>query len=667
MARTGHFLAIRAIRRARAGRISLGRAHTSVAFRESGAARDSEGITMLHHTHRMRRTVAAAMLAAGVATGAQANWFASYSGPTSYWAKFTKVPDFDQVRNGLPNNGNMYCVPTSAVNWMAYIAHHGYPTIMPGDHTQQYWHAQSTFNLSNFFLTLMGNYMQTDPFDGTWGGPAKDGLDIWLDNRFVVINRWINSTETPDFDDIAAYTRLKIPVMACVGWYSDNNNVLTRNGGHCFSVVKVQRQGNTRLLTMHDPADEQSNIFTQSAVAQRTYQIEPRVKFVAGQWRVVDKVLNYGSGYLDTYFAIFPLYGLSTSVDFTDLIVLKPFQLTIGNDPIIDPVPAPGIITSVLPSPFDPSSIVTTAPVPGGPPSTIWRFDPESREFDPLVEVADAQRAVFDRFGRLYVLDGRTIRCFNPFGEQFEEEASVVPAGQTLAMAHNDVSGHLLALLGDGSVVPFENGLNQLPAVQVPPEPILEGKRFMAASTMGPGFFVTSEGSPAIYKVFPPDPIRAVDEHEWEYEIIGAEAGIDRPSGLSVGDDDCVFVTDASGKAKVFCQDPETGEWMEDREHPMSGLEVGAGVQMARSRTNFDPEIHQTEEFVNILPEDFAPEDMGCFADLNDDFVVDGADLGVLLGAWGAAGEEIADLNGDGAVDGADLGLMLGEWGDCPI
>jgi len=52
-----------------------------------------------------------------------------------------------------------------------------------------------------------------------------------------------------------------------------------------------------------------------------------------------------------------------------------------------------------------------------------------------------------------------------------------------------------------------------------------------------------------------------------------------------------------------------------------------------------------------------------CPADLNSDGVVDGADLGALLGAWGGDGP--ADLNGDGAVDGADLGTLLGAWGSC--
>lgn len=46
--------------------------------------------------------------------------------------------------------------------------------------------------------------------------------------------------------------------------------------------------------------------------------------------------------------------------------------------------------------------------------------------------------------------------------------------------------------------------------------------------------------------------------------------------------------------------------------------------------------------------------------DLNGDGVVNGADLGLLIGAWGGSGP--ADLNCDGIVDGADLGLLIGAW-----
>ncbi len=52
-------------------------------------------------------------------------------------------------------------------------------------------------------------------------------------------------------------------------------------------------------------------------------------------------------------------------------------------------------------------------------------------------------------------------------------------------------------------------------------------------------------------------------------------------------------------------------------------------------------------------------------ADLNDDGIVDGADLGLMLGAWGLCTDDpcLGDLTGDGLVDGADLGLLLGEFG----
>jgi len=55
-----------------------------------------------------------------------------------------------------------------------------------------------------------------------------------------------------------------------------------------------------------------------------------------------------------------------------------------------------------------------------------------------------------------------------------------------------------------------------------------------------------------------------------------------------------------------------------------------------------------------------------CPPDIDDSGLVDGADLALLLGAWGASGP--ADLDGSGTVNGADLAMLLGSWGiKCPI
>lgn len=55
-----------------------------------------------------------------------------------------------------------------------------------------------------------------------------------------------------------------------------------------------------------------------------------------------------------------------------------------------------------------------------------------------------------------------------------------------------------------------------------------------------------------------------------------------------------------------------------------------------------------------------------CPGDLNDDGIVNGADFGLLLAAWGSCGTCPEDQNGDGEVNGADVGLILASWGDCP-
>ena len=55
-----------------------------------------------------------------------------------------------------------------------------------------------------------------------------------------------------------------------------------------------------------------------------------------------------------------------------------------------------------------------------------------------------------------------------------------------------------------------------------------------------------------------------------------------------------------------------------------------------------------------------------CLGDVNNDGIVNGADISVLLGFWGLNGKPVAaDINQYGSVDGADLAQLLGSWGQC--
>ena len=57
-----------------------------------------------------------------------------------------------------------------------------------------------------------------------------------------------------------------------------------------------------------------------------------------------------------------------------------------------------------------------------------------------------------------------------------------------------------------------------------------------------------------------------------------------------------------------------------------------------------------------------------CGSDVSGDGVVDAADLGEVLNAWGPCGKSCpADIDGDGAVTGEDMAAVLNSWGTaCP-
>jgi len=115
----------------------------------------------------------------------------------------------------------------------------------------------------------------------------------------------------------------------------------------------------------------------------------------------------------------------------------------------------------------------------------------------------------------------------------------------------------------------------------------------------------------------------------------------DASTGLSLPDGDWDPLNNVE---QIHIDAPEPGEWTVR----VIGREVNMGPQ----------------GFALVMTGDFL-EAGACPSDLNADEVVDGADLGALLSAWGGDDPD-ADLNADGTVDGADLGALLSAWGPCP-
>ncbi len=58
-------------------------------------------------------------------------------------------------------------------------------------------------------------------------------------------------------------------------------------------------------------------------------------------------------------------------------------------------------------------------------------------------------------------------------------------------------------------------------------------------------------------------------------------------------------------------------------------------------------------------------DDVGNPGDLNNDGIVNGVDLAIILSTWGLCGSGacISDINQDGLVNGIDLAVVLSNWG----
>lgn len=117
--------------------------------------------------------------------------------------------------------------------------------------------------------------------------------------------------------------------------------------------------------------------------------------------------------------------------------------------------------------------------------------------------------------------------------------------------------------------------------------------------------------------------------------------------------------------AKVFCQGcghPNTGSCFASHPQPFCN-----DAECCQTVCSIDPgccQIGWDVDCVTIATANCSPEcsDL-CPGDFNLDHVRNGADLGLLLGAWGDPG--CTDLDGSGLTDGGDLGLLLGSLGPC--
>ena len=589
---------------------------------------------------------------------------AAYLDQTTWTFTVTHVPDFDQKRTALPNDGKMYCVPTSALNWMAYFANHGRPSLAPGP---GWWQLQSKYPQATANLAVLGALMGTHPNNGTNTSGAMFGFNLWLAGHpAIVLSSKSNIAWSPTFQDAGMFVMNGAYVMVIVGWYEDlGSGFITRVGGHALTLNYGARSGNSMLIGWRDPGSDQGDWTTQSTFSTEEYPIVDQLVMPLNYGifpRPMSKVVGYGSGYIDSLYVILPLFAVTPGSDPWSFFIYKTFKF--------DGSPVPDIVefesaemTKIVDMELHPDVgsflYVAESPDPDDPPK-LWRLDPVTGLSALVpVDLVWPRDVLVSRLRDLYVLDGSDLVMFRIDTDPPEELARVTPPVPIATLTYDDDADEVVLLSQTEQwVLYYPHQLDEEPVIRpITPWLPLVGEVSFCHDRVNECLWLVCDTSDAMYRLVE----SMVSGHLVAQEI--THPMLVDPMAINTNDEGHVFVSTPQGILE-FMHLPETGEWILVPDGWFDDAPAGRFLTIAKSRSNFDPAIHVGPAWHHVLPTEFSEPIFDCPGDLNGDGLVDGADLGLLLANWGGPG--IGDLDWNGAVDGADLGIMLGEWGNCP-
>lgn len=628
------------------------------------------------HTRTHTRSVGAiASIAALATTGfASANILISIVSPTQYNYIVHKVPDFDQRRVGLPNNGASYCVPTSALNWFAYIANHGYPNMSPGTGD---WSQQSQFNTVTSNLFAMGVLMGTGPDSGTGLNGAVNGMKAWLSinpypYQFAVIGKNSSSSYSYRFDDLAQQALLGRLVMPRIGWY--NMAIypsIFRDGGHLTCMTAAVRSGSSRKLGLTDPGSDNGVLSVQSAFTREDYTIQEDFVVADGVARQMSRILSYGAGskagWIDGYRAIVPLFGLTRSSDSLQSITFTE-AFSIGSAAPKSFTVSTGLGVQIWDVAIASDAIAGYALSNSGGQGIISKIDFVTGQSNVVMNLPNAaSQLVTGRFGQMYAMGTNTISRIDPnfpkpytIGTHFQLDVS--------AIAYDDFNDHVLVFEHKfKSIFVYPHNLspdNSAPIAVIPlgeffPTP--GNLRWLTVSPVTGHIWYSPQGNNIVYEIIPGDGSVTINPF--------TAPDIQFKNSLAIDDAGRIYVCDATS-VRVY-ELPEQGNTLVPvplAENGLVNMPCNGPFNVLVSRHNFDPATaNDPAQWDITLPTEFSPSIPGCAADLDGSGIVDVVDLLLLLGSWGTtAGFSDADLNFDGLVDVTDLLVLLNAWGPCP-
>ncbi|MGQ0628606.1 MAG: hypothetical protein ACT4PL_10965, partial [Phycisphaerales bacterium] len=388
----------------------------------------------------------------------------------------TGVPDFDQRRDPLPGNGNTYCVPTSVLNWFAFITNHGFPAVLQGPRD---WQSQAQVDFITQQLLILDDaaLMNTNTMTGTTHSGAQRGARIWLDNfapgKFIVESRGASGGYEPS--PLEAYLMLtngSLPAV-CFGRYDFTpagvpagapSPRLVRNGGHCTTLTRVYDAcTSTPEFWFRDPAGFDGDLNTQSQFVTQHSDLAENLLLIASTPEATPAVrrrwfktpASEPREIYDGVFVIHPITGLTTGATQGEVSVMGSYNF----DTLTAPAPQTYALpprTAVKTMLFDPARPFAWvfANTSGGDALLQFGLGDGSVRF--IRNLPNTGPAIVDRRGEVHV--STTNGLFRLFGD--------VDGGVTLqtmtqvplasAMAHDDATGRTMMIANGrlGTVTP---------------------------------------------------------------------------------------------------------------------------------------------------------------------------------------------------------------------
>ena len=655
-----------------------------------------------------------------------------YSSGSSYELLMSNMPDFDQQRTGLANDGGMHCVPTANANLFAYAANHGFPGLAPG---QSNWQSNSNHAAGTNFIDRLGDAMGTSGNFGTYHGNAWRGVrqilrEEGFDDIFVVEHESTSVFNRVLLKEIAQAGVLRNAIQTiCYGRYDNlgtncwGNTVLARDGGHCMTVVGVERDGNDRTITYHDPwtSDSINQQSTFTATTRNAPFVNDLVRSSSVFWSCLQPLQGKGMNrimrnlnssqerYIDSRIAIRPsqCYAWGNFDDGTPTIVTVPSDW--WNNTLFEQA-VPASPQEMLKPMIDPSGNLSMMAFGGNPRLLLTnRNSEESRlkeverdlwfpteEWFPAgewISLNNVDEATWANDRTLVLRDGRRLVAVGGLDGGLDAEnpeRGFVAWEATLPEVPTKILAVPSNLQGRNGVLAFSTDMKNLVEVSAGPdqEPKMQNYEvddtsvfsglnsnflnFVGTGTESDCSPTNQDGCNILIDIFHPGAGEVVQL------VVPAESGTVRTkvrpilggpnqtrSSLAVNDAGHYLFTEG-GSIKVYAPIMRAnGMVLEPIDSPFNGAPAGGGLLVDRSTTNFDPVEHSVENGWFDLAGGDIEEEAFCPSDVNRDGNVDFSDILKVLGDWGCVQGCSGDANEDVVVNFEDIITVLNHWGGC--